>query len=147
MTIDRPYAPRPTAVEGVAEQRGWTVRRWRIRLPEQTADPARFAPATAKALAALPSPAVAPGRAGLAFLIEHQGRGVDYVVLGWWSRGNELPLRLWVRDGEGWRKAKGEESVCVWDLDVIRREREHYVRHILADPDNPAFERWVSIAP
>lgn len=147
MRIDHPFAPRPTVCDGVADHRGWRVRRWYIRLAELEADRDRFAPAVKKALAALPSPAVAPGRPGLAFLIEHQGRGADYVVLGWWSGGNELPLRLWVRDGDDWRKARGEESVCVWDLDIIRREREHYVRHILADPANAAFERWTSVAP
>ena len=147
MIIDRPYAPRPTQIDGVLQHNGWRVRRWHIRLPELEPDRERFAPAVKKALAALPSPAVAEGRPGLGFLIEHQGRGADYVVLGWWSRGNELPLRVWVRDGDGWRKARGEESVCVWDLDVIRREREHYVRHILADPANAAFERWENIAP
>lgn len=147
MVIDRPYAPRPTTLEGLTEHRGWRLRRWRVRTPEQSPDPDRFAPAVAKALGALPAPAVADGQPGLGFLIEHQGRSVDVLVLGWWSRGNELPLRLWIDDGAGWRKARGDESVCVWDLDVIRREREHYVRHILADPEQPAIERWASIAP
>jgi hypothetical protein len=60
-------------------------------------------------------------------------------VLGWWDRDNELPLRVFVRDtadGEGWRAARGSESVCVWDLQVIWAEREAYVATVMgADAD------------
>ena len=47
--------------------------------------------------AELPQPAEAAGRPGLGFLIAHQGRTGDYVVLGWWDHENELPLRVFLR--------------------------------------------------
>ena len=132
-----PWAPRHTCVTGLDRLDDWSVRRWRI-VKDGPFDAARFAAGVALAHSALPRPARAPGRPGLAFLIEHQGNG-DYVVLGWWDRENELPLRVFVRAGAAWRPAEGSESICVWDLEVLARERAAYVRTILgpegADPD------------
>jgi len=55
-------------------------------------------------------------------------------VLGWWDRVNELPTRIWVNERKaGWRPAKGGESFCVWDLDIIGRERSLYIERILKD--------------
>lgn len=76
------------------------------------------------------------GRCGAGFLIEHQGNSLDYLVLGWWDRENELPLRVYVRDaGTPWRAARGGESVCVWDLQVVWAERPAYVGTVM----NPAM--------
>jgi hypothetical protein len=94
-----------------------------------------FEPAIALALDTLPSPARAPGRPGVGFLIAHTGRGLWYTVLCWWDRENELPIRVWVAeqaDGPpAWRPAQGSESVCVWDLDIIWHEREAWVDTML----------------
>jgi hypothetical protein len=84
----------------------------------------------------LPQPPTAPGRFGIGFAILHQGRGMDYIVLAWWARENELPMRVFVRQrepAEPWRPAAGEESICVWDIEVIKRERDLFVRTALAD--------------
>ncbi|HEY8021776.1 MAG TPA: isochorismatase [Thermoanaerobaculia bacterium] len=80
--------------------------------------------------AALPTPARAPGRPGLAIAIAHHGSGGDYVVLAWWERQNELPTRIFVRDGDRWRPAS-DESFCVWDLEILWAERNAYVRTVL----------------
>jgi len=80
----------------------------------------------------LPDPAEAEGRPGVGWVILHLGRDVDYLVLGWWDRENELPVRIWVREGGNpWRVARGPESFCVWDLEVMAHERDAYVRHVL----------------
>ncbi len=83
------------------------------------------------AMAELPQPAQIVGRPGLGFLICHQGRTGDYTILCWWDRENELPIRVFVRDDQGWRPARGSESVCVWDLEVIWHERCAYVESML----------------
>ena len=125
-----PYAPRPIRFAGVHTQAGWRIKTYRITYGPAPFDEHRFAPGAALALAALPAPAVTPERAGVGFLIAHQGRGTDYLVLGWWDRENELPLRIWLGDRPAeaaWRPARGAESFCVWDLQVLWHEREAYV--------------------
>lgn len=142
-----PYQPRPVLFHGVDGHDGWRVKRYGIHLPGKAFEPERFASVLPAALAALPRPAAGPGRHGAAVLIEHQGAGIDYLILGWWDRQNELPLRIWVRDSNGWRPAEGAESVCVWDLGVLWSERQAWVRHGMA-PNGPDLEGWAAdVAP
>ncbi len=90
----------------------------------------------------LPAPAATAKRVGVGFLVLHRGRGADYVLLGWWDNENEMPLRQLVRDHaprSRWRRPRSEESVCVWDLEVIWAERNAYVGTALnAGRRNPA---------
>ena len=131
----RPYAPRPIRFLDVEEHAGFALKRWWIDLYE---DDAPYVPdwsaAIALAAEALPRDASA-GRPQVGFLVLHRGRGADYLVLGWWDRENELPLRVFVRypgtDDAEWRAARGGESVCVWDLEVIALERAAYVSSYL----------------
>ena len=142
-----PYQPRPVLSHGVDAHDGWRIKRYAIHLPGEIFEPDRFASVLPTALAALPRPAVGPGRPGAALLIEHQGAGADYLILGWWDRENELPLRIWMRDSGAWRPAQGAESICVWDLAVLWSERQAWVRHGMA-PSGPDLDGWAAdIAP
>jgi hypothetical protein len=132
----RPYAPRPLRRLAPATRRGFALRRWWIDLQAAPApEEADWAPAEALAEAALPTmrDVACPG---VGFLILHRGRGADYLVLGWWARENELPLRVFVRYPDtpdaAWRAARGDESVCVWDLEEVARERAIYLSSYLA---------------
>ena len=45
-------------------------------------------------------------------------------------------MRVFVRQREPeepWRPATGEESICVWDIEVIKRERDLFVRTAVTD--------------
>lgn len=137
------FAPRPIAFGGVTHHRSYRVKRYSIVAPGQTLDPARFREGEALALGVLPVPACTAERPGLALLIAHQGASADYMVLGWWDRRNELPIRVWVRapgrEAHRWTPARDSESVCVWDLSVVWFERQAFVAAMLAptgpDPD------------
>ncbi len=145
--LDGPaYADRPTTFAGVREDRGWRLKLWDIALPGSTLDTARFEPGVAAAVAVLPQPAATPQRPGVGVLIRHQGETGDYVVLAWWANVNELPIKVWLRDGAAFRPARGDESVCVWDLDVLWREREAYVATVLADPTAPDLDAYLAAA-
>jgi hypothetical protein len=95
-----------------------------------------FEPEIRRGLGALPRPAVAPGRPGVGFVIAHHGRTADYLVMAWWDRENELPLRVSVRGsdpGSGFHPARDGESICVWDLELIWLERQAYVATVLGE--------------
>lgn len=148
----RRYAPRPIHPHGVREHDGGRLKRYTITWDAGALDWADFEPGIALALAELPRPAAAGGRPGVGFVIAHRGRGADYLVLGWWDRENELPLRVFVREGEGgWRPARGGESVCVWDLQVIAFERDAYVATLMdaacADPVAAYLARTFHVEP
>jgi len=135
------YAARPIARLTDLRSGDWTLKRYSIRYGAAPFDAARFDGGRALALGAIPIAAKDHGRCGAGFIIEHQGNSVDYLVLGWWDRENELPLRVYVRDsGAPWRPARGGESVCVWDLQVIWAERQAYVGTVM----NPAIPDGVA---
>jgi hypothetical protein len=138
----RPFSPRPTRFLRVQEHQGWRIKLYAISLDEAPLLVTDFAPGLALALESLPSPALTALRPGLGFCVLHRGRGADYAVLGWWDRENELPVRVLVRphDEPVWRAARGSESFCVWDLEVVAFERDAYVKTVLARPPLGAQE-------
>jgi hypothetical protein len=136
----RRYEPRPIRFHGIRDVDGWRLKLYSIAYDKAPVDWTAFEPALARAESTLPRPAVAPGRVGVGFAIAHQGRTALYLVLGWWDNENELPLHVFVRPLEGsdaWRPARGPESVCVWDLQVISFERDVYVATILSGDGDP----------
>lgn len=154
LTRDMPmqaFAPRPLRFRGVLEHDGWRLKRYAISAgaPADVLAPEwpGWAGGRSLALAALPSPARTEARPGVGLLIEHRGAGADYLVLGWWDRENELPVRVVVRDqvaGAAWRAAGPTESFCVWDLEVMGFERDAYVATVLApDADADALEAYL----
>jgi hypothetical protein len=141
-----PYQPRPISVRGPVQHGDWTLKAYSISYASAAFDPVRFTEGRRLALESLPTPAITAERPGVGFLIEHQGRNVDYLVLGWWDRENELPLRVFIRDAgddDRWRPARGSESVCVWDLQVIWAEREAYVATVLGGDPTRGREEYL----
>jgi hypothetical protein len=131
-----PYRPRPIEFLGVEQCAGYRVKVYSIRYGELNFDRECFHEAWELTSAVLPQPAVASERPGVGFAIMHQGRTGAYFVLCWWDRENELPTRVYLSDGAGWRPAAAGESFCVWDLQVMGREREAYVTTVLAGRDD-----------
>jgi hypothetical protein len=136
------FAPRPVRSLGIAELGGWRLKHYAVHMSNEQFDVSRFAHWEAAADTVLPSPAITASRPGVGFVIMHQGRGADYLPIAWWDNENEMPLRVFVRDGGSFRLARAGESVCVWDIGVIAHERDAYIRHVLtADPDVDAYLR------
>ena len=130
-----PYIARPIRYLGLAEPNGYRLKQYTILYGGGPFREEDFAAGLRLAYESLPAPAVTDLRPGVGFAIAHQGNGADYAVLAWWDNENELPLRVFVRpqtaDGVWW-PARGGESVCVWDLEVIGFERGAYVETLLS---------------
>ena len=147
-----PYSPRPIRFHGLVTHEGWVLKRYTVTLAsadtESATDWSEFTRGRELAFAELPAPARTAVRPGVGFVIEHRGAGADYVVLGWWDRENELPVRIMVRDqqpGSTWRPAGPSESFCVWDLQVISFERDAYVTTMLArGAEDSSRDRYLS---
>lgn len=134
------YTPRPAQSLPILRFDGWTLKPYRIfgrPDPFSTLDPATLAAIHA----ALPQPALALRRPGLAFAIEHLATPLDYIILCWWDNNNEMITRIFIREaGTPWRLTRGNESFCVWDLDIMWFERNAFVKHMLAStPDSASY--------
>jgi len=143
----KPFQPRWVEPAGTLRLCGQALKVYRIASADRLAagvDWDAFDASEPLIESALPEPDHGAGRPGVGFLIHHAGEGptgrLDYAVLAWWDRENELPLRIWLDDGDGYRAATGGESVCVWDLGVMAFERDAYVETLLAPrPDREAY--------
>jgi len=141
--VSVPFSQRACTFDGLHDHNSWRIKLYSVLYGEEPASGDTFTDGEELALAALPCPAISSGRPGLAVLIRHQGRGMNYVVLFWWDRENELPIHVFVDKGKGWRTAEGSESVCVWDLEIIWAERNAYVDHMLSNSHAPNFEAYL----
>ena len=127
-----PYAPRPVEYRGIVERAGHRLKHYGVRYGPDPLELERYREGLELALAELPEAAPENGRPGLGFVIMHRGRAAGYVVLAWWDRENELPVRVFLREEGPWRPARGGESFCVWDLEIMAHERDAYVATVLA---------------
>ena len=132
------FAPREIRFRGVRSRGGWSLKFFSVVYGGTAFDVTGFEPPVETALDCLPSPDHEQGRPGLGFLIAHQGRAENYLILAWWSNENELPIRVWVRrEGKDWRPAVEGESVCVWDLEVVWEERQAWIATMMSGPARP----------
>ncbi|MBS0187816.1 MAG: isochorismatase [Planctomycetes bacterium] len=137
------YAPRAASALGVFSFEDWSVKPYRILGRSAAADSPLHPSSVAVIGATLPRPAVTPRRPGIAFVIEHLATPLDYIVLCWWDNANEMITRVFVRGaGEPWRPTAGNESFCVWDLDIMWFERNAFVRTML-EPGTPNVEAYL----
>lgn len=127
-----PFVPRTAAFHGIVERAGHRLKGYSVRFADPPVVWEAHREGIELALAALPEAKPDAGRPGLGFLIVHRGRAAEYVVLAWWDRQNELPVRVFVRNEGPWRPTNESESFCVWDLELIAAERDAYVETILA---------------
>ena len=134
-----PFAPRASAFHGIVERAGHRIKGYSVHHGERPVDWEEHREGIELALAALPKARPERGRPGLGFLIVHRGRGAEYVVLAWWDRQNELPIRVFVKSEGPWRPARESESFCVWDLEIVGRERDAYVETVLSSGDADAY--------
>ena len=130
----QPYSPRAIRFHGVRRHDSWKLKLYSVLYGTGPFDWGGFEPGLQAASSALPQPDASRGRPGLGFLIAHQGRTGDYVVLGWWDRENEIPLHVWVRNSRSaaWQPGADDESICVWDLEILWAERQAWVTTMMA---------------
>jgi hypothetical protein len=85
---------------------------------------------------------------GVGFIGAHQGRGADFVFLGWWADENELFLHVYAANysaPEEWLYLNTSGPLaCVWDLAVVAHERDAWVRHVLMNPGGPDLDAYLA---
>lgn len=114
-----PYAERRTDFLGVRSFNGSQIKIYSIVYGNGPLERGLFEEGLARAAECIPAPDLPAGRPGLGFTVLHQGKTGDYVIVCWWDRENELPTRVFLRDGQNWRPARESESFKKLILDVI----------------------------
>ena len=83
---------------------------------------------------------------GVGFIGVHQGRGGDFVFIGWWGNENELFFHVYVAPhGQPWNYCNASGPLaCTWDLNLVFNERQAWVDTVLTNPGGPDIEAYLA---
>jgi prepilin-type processing-associated H-X9-DG protein len=127
---------------------GWRIKVYGIAYGRPEPRPELVDAGRAVARERLPRPAVTETRYGVGFLGIHDGRGANFVFVDWWERENELHHHVYFsspdKPAELRPPADGDPVACTWDLSVVARERDAWVRHVLASVNGPDLDAYLA---
>ncbi len=135
----KPYLDRKIAPLSTWTHQGWQLKRYGIEFAGTQSAADIFERAYSRVASWLPPRATTADRPGVGWMLEHRGKTMDYLVVGWWDNENELRMKIWVTENGQWREALSE-SFCVWDMQVMAFERNAFVATLLQqEPDIAAY--------
>ena len=74
------------------------------------------------------------------FAILHRGTSSPYLILCWWGNDNELFTSVSVLADGNWVEDPARYSFCLYDLEIIWDERNHYIQTM--DRPSPDLMRY-----
>lgn len=146
ITLQEPYDTRPVRFLELHEASGWRIKVYGITYRGDLPRPDLVATGKALLLPHLPPPSSTVY--GVGFIGIHQGRGADFVFIGWWANENELFFHVYVAPHtapDRWEHVNASGPLaCTWDLAVIWHERSAWVETVLANPAGPDVEAYLA---
>jgi hypothetical protein len=94
-----------------------------------------------------PSPAQTDDRYGVGFVTAHDSVIGGLALYYWWQAANECHYRAFASPhDEPGALAKIEDPGvgCVWELEIVDFERRAWLKDVLANPDGPDLDRYLS---
>lgn len=83
----------------------------------------------------------------IACFIMHEGEDAIYSVLNWWNIENMLHNHVWLtpknKPSQFELFSEGGISFCVWELKIIWHERNAWIKHVLKNPSDPQFDKYL----
>lgn len=142
-----PHTPRPVRFLGLEELGDWRVKLYGIAAGRETPRPELVDAARAVAADALPQPAIADDRYGLAFVTVHDAADYGFVLVDWWHDENEIHQRLFSSPLDAPARLSPHPSAaigCVWELRVTDFERRAWLDCVLANPNGPDVDAYLA---
>jgi hypothetical protein len=142
-----PYRPRPIRFLRHEQLGDWRLKVYTIALSGKEARPELVDAALELAPEVFPQPAVAENRYGAGFVTVHDAASLGIVLYYWWQSENELHQRIYLSpldDPTALRKMADPAAGCVWELDVVDFERRAWREDVLANPDGPDVELYLT---
>lgn len=146
-----PYANRPTWPIEVRDFHGWALKVYGIRagVPGVASLPPSVQAAAVDHLSGFleQNPSVVdPDHERNGFAIIHQGSEAVWLLLDLW-RDDILHQFLWsapLSAPTEFREAEMRGNpVCVWEIEVVKHERDAWVEHVLSRPSSPDYHGYL----
>jgi hypothetical protein len=145
--VAAPYRPRHVRFLRRADVEGWRLKLYGIALEGKEPD-REFVEATSRlAGSVLPRPPVTDGRYGVGFATAHDAAAAFIALVYWWQSENELHQRIFVGPKASpidLEQVENQPAGCVWELEIVDFERRAWLEDVLANPDGPDLERYLS---
>jgi hypothetical protein len=141
-----PYRPRPVRFIELLEGDGWSIKVYGIAVARERPGQALLDAAKGLALRTLRSAAESPMHHGAAFVIAHEAREANLVLVDWWVGENMLEHRVFssplVDPGALAPLEPAGIVACVWELAVLWFERQAWIETVLADSSRANLEAY-----
>lgn len=139
LEISEPYATRSVRFLDLWAIGGWTLKVYGISYARER--PRAEVVDAAKGFIArvLPEPAL-DGRHGIGFIVVHDGRDACWLLADWWRDEDTLYQQLYTAPLDRPSQFAPVEDgpvACVWELAVLKFERDAWVEDILSHPESP----------
>ena len=142
-----PYRPRRLRFIERRELGDWRLKVYGIATHSPDPRPALVQATIGLADTVLPRPAVGDGRYGVGVLIAHDAASVCFGLIYWWQSLNEFHQRVFVSpldDPGAFNPIANPAAGCVWELGIVDFERRVWIEDVLANPNGPDIERYLS---
>lgn len=142
------YRPRTITCLELWQPGTWQIKFYGIAYDRPSPDPGLVRAARRLFEPLLINDAARTHHYALGFAGAHQGRGADFVFLGWWADENELHYRAFAAPSGQWDTlrptgAPAGPLACVWDVAVIAHERDAWLGTILSNPAGADAEAYL----
>jgi hypothetical protein len=141
------YQPRPVRFIRLEQRGDWRLKVYGIATPGRAPRPELVVAAMDLAGVVLPDPAVSDERYGVGIVIVHDSATYCFALFYWWQSANELHQRVYAApldDPRALTKLADPAAGCVWEMSVLDFERRAWMADVLATPDGPDIERYLS---
>jgi hypothetical protein len=84
---------------------------------------------------------------GLGYVIFHEGRLANWLLLDWWADEIQIRHHLYRSDSAtpaGFERVTSDLIACIWELRLIAFEREAWIETMLKSPDRPDVQRYLA---
>jgi len=142
-----PYQPRPIRFLRLERVGDWRLKLYTIATPGRTPRAELVEAVLDLAPRVFPQPAVSDERYGTGVVIVHDSATMSIGLFYWWQYVNELHQRVYTGPLDAPRaltKLPDPAAGCVWELSVLDFERRAWIHDVLANPNGPDIERYLT---
>jgi hypothetical protein len=85
---------------------------------------------------------------GLGYIIFHEGRLANWLLLDWWADEIQIRHQLYRSDSAdpaGFQRVTSDLIACIWELRVVEFEREAWIQTMLKSPSRPDVQRYLDL--
>ena len=140
-----PHQPRPVTFIRLEDVGDWKLKLYGIALPGR--EPREALVESTLRLAPDVFAEAADNNYSVGFVTVHDSATFGIALYYWWQSANELHQRIYVSpldDPSALTKLSDPAAGCVWEIEVVDFERRAWLEDVLANPDGPDIERYLS---